>query len=146
MQLSKTESTLALAAVKAGMDEKTARKWRRLGQPPDAIKKVRTYRTRSDPFADVWSEVVPLLERDASVEAVTLFDYLCRTYPDRFQASQVRTLQRRLKAWRAQYGKKQEVFFPQVHSPGQMAQSDYTWMKAREFSRSMFVICMRAMA
>lgn len=128
MQLSKTEVTLALAAAKAGMDEKTARKWRRRGQPPDAIKKVRTYRTRSDPFADVWSEVVPLLERDASLEAVTLFDYLCRTYPDRFQATQVRTLQRRLKAWRAQYGKKQEVFFPQNHPPGQQGQSDFTAM------------------
>lgn len=112
MQLSKTEATLAIAAAKAGMDEKTARKWRRLGQPPETFKKIRTYRTRSDPFAEVWSEVVTLLERDASLEAVTLFECLCRTYPDRFQAAQVRTLQRRLKAWRAQYGPTKEVFFP----------------------------------
>ena len=128
MQLSKTESTLAIAAAKAGMDEKTARQWRRRGQPPDAVIPARTYRTRSDPFAEVWPEVVALLERDASVEAVALFEYLCRTYPDRFQAAQVRTLQRRLKVWRAQYGKQQEVFFPQNHPPGQQGQSDFTAM------------------
>jgi hypothetical protein len=128
MQLSKTEPTLAIAAAKAGMDEKTARKWRRLGQPPNILKKIRTYRTRSDPFAEVWSEVVTLLERDASIEAVTLFEYLCRSYPDRFQAAQVRTLQRRLKAWRAQYGPTKEVFFPQHHVPGRQGQSDFTAM------------------
>lgn len=128
MKLSKSEATLALAAVKAGMDEKTARKWRRHGSPPTTEKPVRSYRTRSDPFAEVWTEVVQLLEQEASLEAVTLFEYLCRTYPDRFQATQLRTLQRRLKVWRAQYGNVQEVFFPQNHVAGQQGQSDFTVM------------------
>jgi len=128
MQLSKTEPTLGLAAAKAGMDEKTARKWRRAGRPPGSEEKVRTYRTRADPFGEVWAEVVQLLERDASLEAVTIFDYLCRTYPDRFQDAQLRTLQRRVKVWRAQCGAKREVFFPQEHVAGAQGQSDFTAM------------------
>lgn len=126
--MSKTEATLGLAAAKAGMDEKTARKWRRVGKPPEAVKTARTYRTRSDPFGDVWSEVLKLLEHDASLEAVTLFEYLCRTYPDQFQESQLRTLQRRLKVWRVQYGSQREVFFPQEQVAGGQGQSDFTSM------------------
>ena len=92
MKLSKTEATLSAAALKAGMTEKTARKWRQRGQQPSAEKTSRTYRTRADPFAEVWGELEIFLLCDASVEALTLFEYLSRTYPDQFQANQVRTL------------------------------------------------------
>jgi hypothetical protein len=91
MKLSKTEKTLAGAAATAGMDEKTARKWRRIGHSPSEQPRERKYRTRADPFAEVWPEIERLLERDASLEAVTIFEYLCRTYPERFQATQLRT-------------------------------------------------------
>jgi hypothetical protein len=71
MKLSQTEETLALAAAKAGMDEKTARKWRKMGLSPSEAKKPRTYRTRPDPFAEVWEEVEQLLEGEPSLEAKT---------------------------------------------------------------------------
>ena len=128
MKLSQTENTLALAAAKAGMDEKTARKWRGLGQLPSEPREARGYRTRVDPFAGVWGEVEQLLERDASVEAKTIFDYLCRQDPEQFQEMQLRTLQRRVKQWRAQKGEPREVYFPQEHVPGRQAQSDFTYM------------------
>jgi len=128
MKLSQTENTLAMAAAKAGMDEKTARKWRRLGQLPSETREPRSYRTRLDPFARVWVEVEQLLERDASVEAKTIFDYLCRREPEQFQEKQLRTLQRRVKRWRAQKGEPREVYFPQEHVPGRQAQSDFTYM------------------
>jgi len=128
MKLSQTEHALACAAAKAGMDEKTARKYRRTGRAPSQLKVPRAYRTRPDPFTAVWPQVEQLLTHDPSLEAVTLFDYLCREHPDRFQASQVRTLQRRLKVWRAQAGHPREVFFPQQHVPGRQAQSDFTHM------------------
>ena len=43
---------LGRAALKAGMDEKTARKYRRLGKLPSESRQPRTWRTRPDPFAD----------------------------------------------------------------------------------------------
>lgn len=126
MKLSKTEESLATAAAKAGMDEKTARKWLRIGRPPSEVKKPRSYRTRPDAFAEAWSEIEQLLELDASIEAKTIFDHLCRQSPERYQESQLRTLQRRVKVWRAQKGQPREVFFPQLHIPGRQAQSDFT--------------------
>ena len=128
MELRKKERTLAIAASKAGMDEKTARRWSRRGRLPSQRREERTWRTRPDPFEQVWSEVERILERAPTVEATTVFDYLCRRYEGRFESGQLRTLQRRIKAWRAREGPAKEVFFPQTHRPGEQAQSDFTHM------------------
>jgi hypothetical protein len=40
----------------------------------------------------------------------------------------LRTLQRHIATWRAQYGPELEVMFPQIHEPGEAAQSDFTYM------------------
>ena len=91
--------TLAAAAAAAGMSERTARTWQR-GALPSTAKAPRTWRTREDPFADVWqSEVVPPLvaDTDGRLQALTLFTVLCRRHPGRFQAGQRRTLQRRVR-------------------------------------------------
>ena len=45
------------------MDEKTARKYRRLGRLPSEVAPERTWRTREDPFAEVWPEVHEQLRR-----------------------------------------------------------------------------------
>lgn len=126
MKFLDTGETLATAAAKAGMDQKTARKWRQSGQLPSEAKEPRGYRTRPDDFAEVWSEVEELLERDAAIEAKTIFDHLCRQHPGKFQEGQLRTMQRKVKVWRALKGQPREVFFPQVHLPGHQAQSDFT--------------------
>ncbi|MEP7272216.1 MAG: hypothetical protein ABI882_11995 [Acidobacteriota bacterium] len=55
MKLSKGEEMLGVTAAKARMDEKTARKWRRIGRVPSEINEPRGYRTRKDPFVSVWS-------------------------------------------------------------------------------------------
>jgi hypothetical protein len=129
MTLIHTEDTLALAAAKAGMDEKTARKYRRARRLPSQLQQLHDWRTRADPFAQVWSEIEQLLEREPSLEAKTIFDYLCRKYPGGFQEGQLRTLQRQVKRWRATSGPPREVFFPQQHRPGEQCQSDFTYMK-----------------
>ncbi len=129
MKLRRTEATLASAAAKAGMDEKTARKYLRLRKPPSQLRQARSYRTRSDKFASVWPEVEELLEREPGLEALTLMEHLCRQYPGQFEMSQLRTLQRRVKRWRALAGPEQEVYFPQEHPPGRQGQSDFTHMK-----------------
>jgi ribosomal protein S21 len=128
MKFLETGDTLATAAAKAGMDQKTASKWRQSGQLPSDVKEPRDYRTRPDGFAEVWSEVEELLERDAAIEAKTIFDHLCKQHPGKFQEGQLRTMQRKVKVWRALRGQPREVFFPQVHLPGHQAQSDFTHM------------------
>lgn len=128
MKLIQQEKTLATAAAKAGMDEKTARKYRNSGQLPTQMKPEHHWRTRKDPFEGVWEEVQAWLEVNAGLEAKTLFEDLQRRFPGRYPDGQVRTLQRRVKAWRALEGPPKEVFFPQVHKPGELCESDFTRM------------------
>jgi len=123
-----TEKNFGIAAIKAGMDEKTARKYRKLGKLPSESDKPHTWRTRKDPFADSWDEIESMLEINASLEAKTIFEDFQRRYPGRFADGQLRTLQRRIKIWRASEGPAKEVFFTQVHIAGQLAQSDFTHM------------------
>ena len=118
--------TLAAAAAAAGMSERTARTWQR-GALPSTAKAPRTWRTREDPFADVWqSEVVLQLvaDTDGRLQVLTLFKVLCRRHPGRFQAGQLRTLQRRVRDWRVQYGVAVKVDSPQIDSTS-LAQREY---------------------
>lgn len=126
MKLLNTGKTLGKAAAASDMDQKTARKYRHLGKPPSQVRQSRAYRTRADVFADVWNEIVPFLENEPEVEATVLLEYLSEHYPNRFSDSQLRTLQRRVKQWRAVSGSPKEVFFEQRHLPGFQAQSDFT--------------------
>ena len=59
-----------------------------------------------------------------------LFDDLLAKQPERYHAGQLRTLQRRVKQWRAQHGPEKELFFEQEHRPGEAAQTDFTSMKS----------------
>jgi hypothetical protein len=86
-------------------------------------------RTRPDPFIEVWDEVQEVLRGNAGLEAKTVFEYLQRQNPGRFQDGQLRTLQRRVKGWRATEGPAREVFFAQQHPPGRLGASDFTHME-----------------
>lgn len=130
MKLIQEEPTLATAAAKAGMDEKTARKYRDLEKLPSQSKRQRTWRTRKDAFEEVWPEILEILERDEGVEAKTIFEYLDRQHPGRHQEGELRTLQRRIKIWRARCGLSKEVMFIQEHRPGRQGQSDFTYMNS----------------
>ncbi len=128
MKLINEEERLAAAAAKAVMDEKTARKWRDSSMLPSQAKVEHSWRTRQDPFEDVWEEVQAKLKVNPGFEAKTLFEDLQRRYPGRFSDGQIRSLQRRIKAWRALEGPQKEVFFPQVYYPGVLCESDFTRM------------------
>jgi len=116
------------AAARAGMSVRAARTYEQSGKLPSHRKKPRQHRTRPDPFADDWPWIEQQLQRDPALQATTLFGALCAQYPSRYRETQVRTLQRHIAAWRARSGPDQEVIFPQVHEPGQVAQSDFTHM------------------
>jgi hypothetical protein len=122
---------LKAAALRADMDEKTARKYRDLGRLPSELEDwPRAWRTRKDPFTDVWEEVQEKLELTPGLQANTLFAWLQRRYPGRFADGQLRTLQRRIRQWRAADGPPKEVFFAQTHEPGRLGASDFTHMTA----------------
>ena len=116
------------AAMKAGMARRTARKYLSARTLPSEMVQPRTYRTREDPFDEVWPSVETLLKSDAGLQAQTLFDWLQREHPGRFADGQLRTLQRRVRVWRATKGPAKEVFFAQVHQPGKLSASDCTCM------------------
>jgi hypothetical protein len=120
--------TLAHSADQANMDAKTARKYRRLGRLPSEVAPERTWRTREDPFADVWAEVQGQLQEAPGLEAKTLFAWLQTQYPGKFDDSQLRSFQRGVKRWRATADPAKEVFFSQVHPPGRLCASDFSPM------------------
>ena len=118
--------SLRRAAMKAGMDRKTARKYRDLGQLPSEARTPHTWRTRPDPLAGVWPAVEELLGREPSLQAKTLLDWLGREHPGHDWQRHRRTLERRVRQWKAQHGPAKEVFFSQVHEPGRLGASDFT--------------------
>jgi hypothetical protein len=126
-RLSKTE-TQEMAAAKAGMDVKTARKYLADGRLPSEARPERTWRTREDPFAECWAEIREQIANNPGLEAKTIFEALQRKKPGQFADGQLRTLQRHIKRWRATEGPGQEVFFAQQHVPGRLGQSDFTNM------------------
>ena len=119
------------AALKVGMDVKSARKYRHAERLPSESVSPRTWRTREDPFQDVWPQLRGMLELNPGFQAKTLFSDLQHfRFPGRFPDIQLRTLQRKIKAWRAaENARPRRVFFDQIHRPGQLGASDFTDMK-----------------
>ena len=76
----------------------------------------------------MWEEIRDRSDANPGLEAKTLFEALQRQHPGEFADGQLRTLQRRLKQWRATEGPGREVFFAQQHVPGRLGQSDFTHM------------------
>jgi hypothetical protein len=128
-KLIQSEKNFGIAAMKAGMDEKTARKYRENGKLPSELKQEHTWRTRRDPFEGVWNGIKGMLTTNPGLEAKTVFEDLQRRCPGRFADGQLRTLQRKIKRWRATEGPPKEIFFAQIHKPGELCQSDFTHMK-----------------
>ena len=121
----------SFAAMKAGMDRRTAAKYLELGKLPSELPPIeRTWRTRENPFEQHWPEVENWLENAPELEGKFLFDRLCEKYPETYQENQVRTLQRHVKQWRALNGPDKEVFFSQQHYPGKLMQTDFTHMNS----------------
>ena len=126
MEEMQKQGGIGLAAMRAGMDRKTARKYVCAGKLPSELRKPHLWRTREDPFAADWPALMRMLEEAPELEARTLFDHLLGLKPEAYTAGQLRTLQRRIRQWRAQQGPEREVFFPQAHRPGEALQTDFT--------------------
>jgi hypothetical protein len=118
---------VGLAAMRAGVDRKTARRYVEGGKLPSELVEPRTWRTREDAFVADWPELEVMLVESPALEAKTLFDVLTEKFPGRYEDGQLRTLQRRVKAWRAERGPDKDVMLAQLHRPGEAAQTDFTW-------------------
>lgn len=128
MKLNQQEQTLAQAAAKAKMCENTARKYLHSGTLPSQSKSERIWRTRTDPFQEIWEHVRGMLEINPGLEAKSVFEWLQRQYPGQYADGQLRSFQRRVKQWRGLEGPAREVYFPQHHKPGELCESDFTSM------------------
>lgn len=114
------------SAAKVGISVASGRRLERRDTLPSQ-RGERHWRTRTDPLADVWSgEVVPMLQAEPGLMAVTILEELQRRHPGRFGDSKLRTLQRRIRQWRAEHGKQRTLFFAQAHPPGRLGLSDFT--------------------
>ena len=114
--------TQKIAAAQAGFSERSSRN---IFKNP--IKKERDWRTRENPFQNVWeNELTPLLEENPKLQAKTLLYWLQEKYPSEYPDSKLRTLERRVKEWRAIYGPEKEIIFRQEHPPGWQGISDFT--------------------
>ncbi len=121
------ERNLEIAAVKAGMSANTARKYLKAGKMPSQMRQGRAYRTRADAFAEDWAAIEGYV-KDPRVQVKTVWAYLKRIRPGKYQDGQLRSLQRRIREWRALEGPGQEVYFPQEHHPGDLCASDFVRM------------------
>ena len=132
MSFRQTE-TASVGAAKAGFSAATAY---RIEEDPrlPSQKKVPRARRRRDPLAAVWdSEVVPLLKSTPGLRPVAIFDEIRRRHPE-IGGGIRRTLERRIRTWRALSGAEQDIIFRQEHPPGRLGLSDFTDMGNRGVS------------
>lgn len=119
--------TQHISAMKAGISVRSGRRiekdqWSKAGAPH--------WRTRKDPLEAVWDcMLVPLLKERPALMPTTLLEMLQDKYPGQYPNSLRRTMQRRVREWKLQYGAEQEVMFRQRHQPGLRGLSDFTELK-----------------
>lgn len=119
--------TQPASALRAGFSERTGR------EVESGRRKIEQqhWRTRQDPFAAVWeNELRPMLTNEPALSPTTLLEYLQDKYGiELYPQKRLRTLQRRVKKWKALYGEAKEVMFLQRHEPGKLGLSDFTQLK-----------------
>ena len=127
MRTRQTDST-EVAAAKAGFSPASGYRIARDPTPPPDRRQSRG-RRRADPLAEVFeTEVVPLLEQSPGLRPVGVFRELMRRCPQLGPGVR-RTLERRIRVWRAEHGPEKEVIFRQTQEAGHLGVSDFTDMK-----------------
>lgn len=119
--------TQKIAAAKAGFSASTGSRLERDPRPPTEKKQTRQHAGgKPDPLAGLWDEyIVPLLEQTPGLRPVTVLEQMQLLHPDQDLNPARRTLERRMRAWRAQHGQDREVIFRQNHVPGRQGMSDF---------------------
>ena len=114
-----------VAAAKAGFSTATAYRIEDDPQLP-STKGKHGGRRRADPLSGIFDEeIVPMLKQAPDLRTVGIFEELMRRHPELGRGVR-RTLERRVREWRARYGPERELVFRQTHPPGQLGLSDFT--------------------
>jgi len=120
-------NSIEVAAAKASISRATAYRIDKEFRLPSQDKPSRG-RRRPDPLEHIFdAEVVPLLKAAPGIRAVAVYDEMRRRHPE-LSTGIRRTLERRIRSWRAVHGEAQEVIFRQTHEPGRLGLSDFTDM------------------
>jgi hypothetical protein len=124
------QDTQRLAAARAGMSERTARRIERSPCPPSQrCAPSKRPRRVSDPLDGLWeADILPLLQTIPGLRPVTVLEEMQRRHSGHDWSRLRRTLERRMRAWRGLHGPEREVIFRQNHPPGQQGLSDFTDM------------------
>ena len=126
MKYRQTDTT-AVAAAKASISTATAYRIKKDTRLPSQ-KKAPRGRRRADPLVEIFdAEIVPMLQAAPGLRAIAIFEEMARRHPELGNGVR-RTLERRIRSWRAVHGREQEVMFRQVHEPGRVGLSDFTDM------------------
>jgi hypothetical protein len=113
------------AAAKGGISERSGRRIEK-GEHP-SMPQERHWRTREDPLDTIWQKkLVPLLEKEPQLTGLTLWEYLEDEHAGQFSYKVLRTLQRRVKHWKATQGPDKAVIFRQSVPAGQQGLSDFS--------------------
>lgn len=108
MSIWKQGESVPVAAARAGISAVSAHRIEADPRLPSQ-RQVPRGRRRSDPLIEVFdSEVVPLLEAAPQLRPIAIFEELKRRHPT-LRENVRRTLERRIRAWRALHGPEREV-------------------------------------
>ena len=121
----RSSSDTPVAAAKAGFSTATGY---RIDEDPrlPSQKTAPRGRRRPDPLAKIWdAEIVPILKAAPGLRAIAVLAEIRRRHPEIGPGIR-RTLERRIRTWRALEGPEQDVMFRQEHPPGRMGLSDFT--------------------
>ena len=123
----------ALAAARSGFSTATGYRIEADSRRPSEKRRPRG-RRRPDPLAGIFrEEIVPLLEASPGLRAVALYEEMMRRHPELHHGVR-RTLERRVRGWKAKHGPEREIIFRQKHEPGRRGLSDFTDAGALEVS------------
>ena len=119
--------TQKIAAAKAGFSVSTGARIERDPRPPSQKRRERRHGGgKPDPLAGLWNEeIVPLIEATPGLRPIAVLEEMQYRHPDRDLSSARRTLERRMRLWRAEHGPDREVIFRQSHPPGREGMSDF---------------------
>ncbi len=116
------------AAAQAGISLRTAYRIENDPRLPSQTAAPRG-RRRPDPLIAIFeAEIVPMLEASPALRPIAIFEEMQRRHPELCEGVR-RTMERRIRQWRALHGKDRDVIFRQAQEPGRMGLSDFTEMR-----------------
>ena len=133
MKLIEEKHSVETAAAKSGFGRTTGFRIRKESRSEASTEEKKPRgRRRPDPLEGIWdSQVVPVLRNSPGIRPSAVFYELLRNNPELKEGVR-RTLERRIRAWRAEFGPDKEVIFRQNKEAGHLGISDFTRMRDAE--------------